>query len=135
MAALLFRSLFLCLFKPFVWNSDRPFRSSQQGCSVKKGVPRNFAKFFGKYLCQSLFFNKEAEACNFIKKGTTHRYFPVNLRNFLEHFFYRVAPGDCFCPLMQETLGWSDCNMELNSFPFRQYLLLCRPDSKILIKS
>ena len=24
----------------------------------KKGVPRNFAKFTGKHLCQSFFFNK-----------------------------------------------------------------------------
>ena len=35
----------------------------------KKGVRRNFAKFTGKHLCQSLFFNKVAGlACNFIKK-------------------------------------------------------------------
>ena len=41
-------------------------------CSVKKCVIRNFAKFTGKHLCQSLFFNKVADlwpqACNFIKK-------------------------------------------------------------------
>ena len=35
-------------------------RSSLQRCSVKKGVLRNFAKFTGKHLCQSLFFNKVA---------------------------------------------------------------------------
>ena len=41
-------------------------RSSYQRCSgrpevfYKKGVPRNFAKFIGKHLCQSLFFNKVA---------------------------------------------------------------------------
>ena len=29
-------------------------------CSVRKGVLRNFAKFTGKRLCQSLFFNKVA---------------------------------------------------------------------------
>ena len=29
------------------------FRSSDQRCSMKKGVLRNFAKFTGKYLCQS----------------------------------------------------------------------------------
>ena len=28
------------------------------GCSVRKGVLRNFAKFTGKHLCQSRFFNK-----------------------------------------------------------------------------
>ena len=36
------------------------FRSSHQRCSVKKGVLRNFAKFTGKHLRQSLFFNKVA---------------------------------------------------------------------------
>ena len=29
-----------------------------QTCSLKKGVFRNFSKFTGKHLCQSLFFNK-----------------------------------------------------------------------------
>ena len=29
-------------------------------CSVRKGVLRNFAKFTGKHLCQSLFLNKVA---------------------------------------------------------------------------
>ena len=32
-------------------------RSNHQRCSVKKGVLRNFAKFTGKHLCQSLFKN------------------------------------------------------------------------------
>ena len=35
-------------------------RSSHRMCSVKKSVPRNFAKFTGKHLCQSLLFNKVA---------------------------------------------------------------------------
>ena len=35
-------------------------RSSHKRCSVRKGVLRNFAKFTGKYLCQSLYFNKVA---------------------------------------------------------------------------
>ena len=35
-------------------------RSSHQRCSMKKVVLRNFAKFTGKYVCQSLFFNKVA---------------------------------------------------------------------------
>ena len=48
------------------------YRSSHQGCSVKKAV-RNFKKVTGKHLCHSLFFNKVAglrPACNFIKKET-----------------------------------------------------------------
>ena len=39
---------------------DWKVRSSHQRCSVKKVVLRNFAKFKGKHLCQSLFFNKVA---------------------------------------------------------------------------
>ena len=35
-------------------------RSSHKKCSKKKGVLRNFTKFTGKHLCQSLFFNKVA---------------------------------------------------------------------------
>ena len=36
------------------------FRSSHWKCSVRKGVLGNFAKFTGKHLWQSLFFNKVA---------------------------------------------------------------------------
>ena len=36
------------------------FRSSHWRCSVRKGVLGNFAKFTGKHLWQSLFFNKVA---------------------------------------------------------------------------
>ena len=42
----------------------------------KKRFLRNFAKFTGKHLCQSLFFNKVAGAAsNFIKKETLARVF------------------------------------------------------------
>ena len=34
--------------------------SSQQRCSVRNRVLRNFKKFIGKHLCRSLFFNKIA---------------------------------------------------------------------------
>ena len=34
------------------------FRSSRPKMFCKKGVLKNFAKFTGKHLCQSLFFNK-----------------------------------------------------------------------------
>ena len=36
------------------------FRSSRQEVFCKKGLLRNFAKFTGKHLCQSHFFNKVA---------------------------------------------------------------------------
>ena len=39
-------------------NSQRPQRSSHPRCSVRKGVLRNFAKFTGKHLRQSIFLIK-----------------------------------------------------------------------------
>ena len=62
-------------------------RNSHPEAFCKEGVPRNFAKFTGKHLRQSLFFNKDAgltpKACNFIKKRLWHRYFHVNIAKFL----------------------------------------------------
>ena len=70
----------------------RIIKSSHQWCSVKKGVHRNFAKFTGKHLCQSLLFNKVAGgSCNFIKKETLTQVFSCefceNSKNtfFTEH--------------------------------------------------
>ena len=37
-----------------------PYRSSRPDVFCEKGVLRNFAKFTGKHLCQSLFLNKVA---------------------------------------------------------------------------
>ena len=43
------------------WLHNFPSFSSNHGrCSVRKGALRNFAKFTGKHLWQSLFFNKVA---------------------------------------------------------------------------
>ena len=38
-------------------------KQSQEVFYIKKGVYKNFTKFTGKYLCQSLFFNKVATLC------------------------------------------------------------------------
>ena len=48
-------------------------RNSHQRCSVRKSVIRSFAKFTGKHLCQSLFFNKVAglRPANLFKKRLT----------------------------------------------------------------
>ena len=59
-----------------IHHQQSPPRSSHQRCSVKKSVLKNFAKFTGKHLRQSLFFNKVAgAACNFIKKETLTQVF------------------------------------------------------------
>ena len=55
---------------------------------MKKVVFRNFTKFTGKHLCQSLFFNKVA--------GLRHRCFPVNFVKFAIISFYSKLLDDCF---------------------------------------
>ena len=67
-------------------------RNNHRRCSVKKGVPRNFAKFTGKYLCQSLFFKKVAglSQATLSKKRLWHRCFTVHFTKFWGHLFYRT---------------------------------------------
>ena len=56
------------------------YRSSRPEVFYKKGVPSNFAKLTGKYLCQSLFFKRETltqviccEFCEISKNTFLHR--------------------------------------------------------------
>ena len=58
--------------KSLIRNKEQ--KQSSKGV-LKKGVLRNFAKFTGKYLCQSLFFNKVS--------GMRHRCFLLNFEKFL----------------------------------------------------
>ena len=60
-------------------------RSSRPEVFCKKGVLRNFTKFIGKHLCQSLLFNRVAglSPTNLLKKRFWHRCFPVNFVKFL----------------------------------------------------
>ena len=65
-------------------------RSSRPEVFCKKGVLRNFTKFTGKHLCQSLFFNKVAglRPATLLKKRLWHRCFPVNFVKFLRTPFF-----------------------------------------------
>ena len=49
-----------CLMREYSKRKLDYVRSSHPEVFCKKGVLRNFAKFTGKHLCQSLFFNKVA---------------------------------------------------------------------------
>ena len=62
-------------------------RSSRPKVFRKKGVLRNFTKFTGKHLCQSLFFNK------LIKKETLAQVFFCEFCEISKNtFFYRTYP-------------------------------------------
>ena len=65
----------------------------------KKGALKNFAKFTGNHLCQSLFFNKVAglRPATLFKKRLCHRCFPVNFAQFLRTLFSQNNSGGCFC--------------------------------------
>ena len=70
-------------------------RSSHQRCSVRKDVLRNFPKFTGKHLCQSLFFNKVAglRPAALLKRRLWHRCFPVSFAKILRTPFLQNASG------------------------------------------
>ena len=62
---------------------------------MKKVVLRNFTKFTGNHLCQSLVFNKVAghRAANLLKKRLWHRCFPVNFVKFPRTPFLQNTSG------------------------------------------
>ena len=70
-------------------------RSSHQRFSSRKVVFENFAKFTGKHLYQSYFFNKVAglRPATLLKNRPWHRYFPVNLAKFLRTPFLQNTSG------------------------------------------
>ena len=74
-------------------------RSTRSKVFRKKGVLKNLAKFTGKHLCQSLFFNKVTgcKTYNFIKKEDLAQVFPCELAKFLRiAFFNRTPPEAAF---------------------------------------
>ena len=81
------------------------YRSSLQWCFIKNGALKNFAKFTGKHLCKSLFFNKVA-ALNPVTllKKTLAQVFSCEFCEIYKNIFYRTPTcmflqnmGDCFC--------------------------------------
>ena len=87
--------IFFCNWNKQLLIIQTNFRSSHQRCSVRKGVLRNFAKFTGKHLRQSLFFNKVAvlRPATLLKKRLWHRCFPVNFAKFLRTPFLQNTSG------------------------------------------
>ena len=73
-------------------------RSSHQKCSIEIVVLKNFTKFTGKQLCQSLFFNNVADLrpAILLKRRFWHRCFPMSFVKFFITSFYRTPPDYCF---------------------------------------
>ena len=66
-------------------------RKSSPEVFYQKSILKNVSKFTGKYLCQSLFFNKVAGLWlgTFLKKRLCSRCFPVNCAKFLRTNFLK----------------------------------------------
>ena len=89
------RFILILLDTTFIYNPRKGTRSSHRRCPTGKGVLRNFAKFTGKDLCQSLFFNKATDlrSATLLKKKFWRRCFPVNFAKFLRTLFLQNTPG------------------------------------------
>ena len=61
----------------------------------KKSILRNFAKFTGKHLCESLYFNKFAglRPATLLKQRLWHRCLPVTVVKFLRTPFLQNTSG------------------------------------------
>ena len=83
-------------FIPKQWGKVNDYRSSRAEVFCKKGILRNFAKFTGKHLCQSLFLKKIVgpRPAILLKRRLWHRYFPANFAKFLR------------TPFLTEHLQW-----------------------------
>ena len=79
------------LFPCFLRKRRVSFEAVVQSYSVKKGLFRNFAKFAGKHLRQSLFFNKVAGLRLLLKS------FSLNRRGFLFTYFIWISWNQIKC--------------------------------------
>ena len=80
-----------------------PDKSRYQRFSVRKVFLRNFTKFTGKHLCQSLFFNKVAgfRPATLLKKSLWQRCFLLNFAIFLRiNNFWATASVVCLLKCM-----------------------------------
>ena len=69
------------------------YRNNHSQMFFKTGVFKVFAKFTGKHLCQSLFFNKVARPKTPFKKRLWSRCFLVNFVKFLRTLFKQNISG------------------------------------------
>ena len=91
-------------------------RSSYRRCSLKKGILKNFAKFTGKHLCRSFFYQRDSST------GV----FSWILRSFQEHLFYITTPSNYVCLLKRELhalmLSYEFCKISQNSIFIEHFL-------------
>ena len=114
------------------------FRSRHRRCSVRKGVLRNFAKFTGKHLCQSLFFNKVAalRLATLLIKETLAQVFSCEFCEISNNTFFTEYSGRLLLKGINLNLMISKFVVLCRNFDFhellvrlydRQINVLCKP--------
>ena len=112
--------------------SNFNMQKQSSGGILQKGVLRNFAKFTGKYLCQSLFFNKVSDTVVFCKISENTICCRIPLLGASEYGFMSSSStadpltlvcGKSLVVIMYETLllggtiiGRHVCNWKINKF-------------------
>ena len=106
--------IWIALLSSRILTKKASFRSSRLEVFSKKGVLSNFAKFTGKHLCQSLFYN------TLLIKRLWHRWFPVNFAIFLRTPFLPEHSGGLLGEFMRYNHGEIICRLFdiLLQFPF-----------------
>ena len=85
---------------PIKYPRWRLFQKKPPDVFYKKGVLENFVKFTGKYLCQSLLFNKvTGQACTFIKTENLAQVFSCEFCENFKNTFFTEHPGRLLLPL------------------------------------
>ena len=84
------RTDFLTLIISFSKSITSKFQKQSLEVFCKNGVLKKFARFTGKYLCQSLLFNKVVghRPATLSKRRLWQRYFLVNFPKFLRPAFF-----------------------------------------------
>ena len=85
-----------CIYFTLLFTRKLEFKiQNLERCSIIKGVLRNFAKFTGKHLRQSLFLKKVGglRPGTLLKRRLLHRCFPVNFAKILRTPFIQNTSG------------------------------------------
>ena len=117
----------ICLIQIFNSRTSDINLTQKQSPNIfwKKLVLRNFAKFAGKHLCQSLIFKKVADLrpVTLLKRRPRHMRFPMNFTKFLRTSLQNIA-GGCFCwSLGIHAIEYQNIN-EKNQILFEKYILV-----------
>ena len=77
----------------------------------KNVVLEKFAKFTGKHLCLSLFFNKVAglSPVTLFRMKLRHRCFSVNFAKFLRMSYFEIIPGAFYHQTLTKSFARSNC--------------------------